>query len=176
MGMRMRILIAIICLVWTAVGTPAYQRVATKQAHGSGLVTTASFFNDQKRMVTGGQDNVVRIWSLTNFTIVKNLTQSDYIQNVALHPVDNRIFVLVLNGDIKVYDPVTYLPLDQTAHPAAGSSGCGNYLVFDLVGNRYLVGGFDGFGNAPKYTSIMQTHMRSSLAAPSRLLMRQATK
>lgn len=123
--------------------------MATQQAHGAGnLVTTASFFNDQVRMITGGNDNKVNIWSLGTFSIIHTITEGDYIQNVALHPTDNRIFVLVLDGVINIYDPTTYALLHTFNHPAAG--GYGNYLVFDLVGGRFLMGGFDGAGVVPK--------------------------
>lgn len=72
--MKMRIPIVIIGLVCGVVGLQTYQKVATSKAHGTGLVTTVSFFNDQMRMITGGEDNTVRVWSLTNFTILKNIT------------------------------------------------------------------------------------------------------
>ena len=59
-------------------------------------------------MVTGSNDNTVKIWDLTNYTIITQLNFSDYIMNVAIHTTDNRIFILVYDGTIAVHNGTTY--------------------------------------------------------------------
>lgn len=121
-----------------------YNRTFTTNGH-SQLVTTASFFNDRQRFLTGGNDNTTKVWSLTNFTLLANLSFSDYVMNVALHPVDNRIFVAVYNGTIGVYNGTTYNLITNFLHPNANA----NYITFDPSGRTFIFGGFDGSGLSP---------------------------
>lgn len=113
-------------------------------------MTTVSFFSDKQRMITGGQDNTVRIWSLTNFTVIHSLPFTDWIQNIGLHPADNRIFVVVIDGTVNVYNGNTYAPITTINHPSQGSGGYANYMAFDVVGDRFIIGGYDGAASAPK--------------------------
>lgn len=79
---------------------------------------------------------------------------------MGLHPVDNRIFVLVYDGTISVHDPTTYAVLRTITHP----TGNGNYMTFDTANNRFLIGGYDGAGAAPSihyYDSTSYTHLSS---------------
>lgn len=62
------------------------------------------------------------------------------ITNVALHPIDNRIFVLVFDGNIHVYNGTTYILITSIAFPTGG--GAANYLSFDTVNDRFIIGGF----------------------------------
>ena len=57
-----------------------------------------------------------------------------------MHPLDNRIFILVNDGVIKVLDPNTYAVLHSTTYPA---SGAGYYLKFFSNNTKYIIGGYD---------------------------------
>lgn len=122
----------------------SYSRTFTTSGHSS-LVTTASFFNDRLRFVTGGNDNTTKVWSLTNFTLLANLSFNDYVMNVALHPIDNRIFVAVFDGTIGIYNGTTYSSIINITHPNYNA----NYITFDPSGGTFIFGGFDGSGLSP---------------------------
>lgn len=109
------------------------------------MVTTASFFSDGVRWITGSKDRKVQIWSISTSTKLHELSFGDEIMNVGLHPVDNRIFVIVYDGNINIFDPTTYAPITSFTHP----NGNGNYIVFDVPNNRFIIGGYDGAGSAP---------------------------
>lgn len=85
-----------------------YDMIFTNDAH-TDLVTTVAFFNDQLRFITGSADDKARVWSTTNFTMLHEFPFADDVMKIALHPIDNRIFILIYDGNIYVYDPTTYL-------------------------------------------------------------------
>jgi|688.fasta_scaffold1029967_1 WD40 repeat protein len=122
-----------------------YHKAFTTSGH-TDLVTTVSFFNDNLRMVTGSNDYTVKIWDLTNYTLITQLNFSDYIMNVAIHPTDNRIFVLVYDGTIAVHDGTTYLLITSFTYPTTN----GNYMVIDPINDKFYVGGYEGAGIAPE--------------------------
>lgn len=138
-----------------------YKLQNTVHAH-SELVVTLSFFNDRQRIITGSQDNTVKVWSTADLTLLHTFpTFGDDIMNVGLHPIDNRIFVLVWDGNIFVYDPTTYTQLTTFTHP----TGNGNYMVFDVPGNRFIIGGFDGAGVVPAlhfYDATSYAHLSAT--------------
>ena len=135
----------ILCLTLvTQLSCFTYNRYFNTAGHSS-LVTTASFFLDRQRFITGSNDSTVKIWALGNSTLLHTLTQADSVTNVGLHPVDNRIFVLVYNGEINVYDGNNYSLIQPLVHPA----GAGNYIAFTPTGDKFMIGGFDGFSVAP---------------------------
>lgn len=90
--------------------------------------------------------------------MLHQMTFSDYVMNVGLHPVDNRIFVLVYDGNIFVYDPVTYAQIHTFTYPTYNA----NYILFEKYTDRFILGGYDGAGvvpnlyfyNATTYASI----------------------
>lgn len=136
--------IFLLFLLICTVDSFSYNKTFTTQGH-SAFVTTASFFADGQRFVTGGNDNLAKIWSLTNFSLLHTYNYSDFVMNVCLHPFDNRIFVVVYDGSISVYDPNNYTLLTSFTHPA----GNGNYMVFNPNGTKFYVGGFDGLASQP---------------------------
>ncbi len=122
------------------------------------MVVTASFFSDNQRMITGSNDMSFKIWSLVNFSVLHTITYTDIIMNIGLHPTDNRIFVLVFDGNIYVYDQTTYAPLQTITFPGPNP----NYIVFDTVNNKFMVGGLESGGNPPKihfYDSTSYVHL-----------------
>lgn len=104
-------------------------------------MVTASFFADNQRMITGSNDTTVKVWSLINFSVLHTFTLTDVITNVGLHPTDNRIFILVFDGNINVYHQTTYALLNTITFTGSYNP---NYLVFDTVNNRFMIGGFNG--------------------------------
>lgn len=76
---------------------------------------------------------------------------------VALHPVDNRIFILIFDGTIKVLNPSTYATVRTDTYP---NSGAGNSLNFFDNNSKYIVSGYDGANpvyhiyNAATYAAI----------------------
>lgn len=133
-----------------------YERVLSTAGH-TDQVTTASFFSDNQRMITGSNDYSVKIWSLVNFSVLHTITHIDLIMNVGLHPADNRIFVLVFDGNIYVYHQTTYAPLQTITFGGPNP----NYMVFDTANNRFIVGGLESSGS-PKihfYDSTSYAHL-----------------
>jgi WD40 repeat protein len=63
----MKILLAF--LLFVVCRSFTYNSVFTTQGH-TNLVTTASFFLDGNRFITGSKDNKVKIWSLRNFSML----------------------------------------------------------------------------------------------------------
>ena len=68
--------------------------------------------------------------------------------HVSLHPVDNRIFVLVYDGTMVVMDPDNYTIIHSDVYPNDG--GNGNYLRFLDSGDKYIVSGYD-LDSSPDY-------------------------
>ena len=89
---------------------------------------------------TGSNDKTVKIWDLNNYTLITQFNFSDVITNVGLHPVDNRIFVLVFDGTIDVYNGTTYGLITTFTYPTAG--GNANYMVFDPLNDKFYLGGY----------------------------------
>lgn len=54
--------------------------------------------------------------------------------------MDNRIFILVFNGVIKVLDPNNFTSLHTGTYPGGGN---GNYLRFFSSNSKYIIGGYD---------------------------------
>lgn len=113
-----------------------YERIFSTAGH-TDMVVTASFFADNQRMITGSNDYSFKVWSLINFSVLHTVTYGDIIMNIGLHPTDNRIFVLVFDGNIYVYDPVSYSPLQTITYVGPNP----NYMVFDTINNKFIVGG-----------------------------------
>lgn len=101
------------------------------------MVVTASFFSDNQRMITGSNDQSFKIWSLVNFSVLHTITYTDIIMNIGLHPTDNRIFVLVFDGNIYVYHQTTYALLQTIDFTGQNP----NYIAFDTANNKFIVGG-----------------------------------
>lgn len=59
--------------------------------------------------------------------MLHEFTYGDFVINIALHPVDNRIFVLIYDGNIYVYDPNTYAQVHTFVFPGTAA----NYMVFE---------------------------------------------
>lgn len=121
---------------------------ADPDAHGADIVITASFYNDDSRFVTGGNDNNAYIWSMADYTLIATLPFGDYVTNVGLHPVTNTIFVLTFDGLISIFDPETYnLVTPAITYPNTGN---GNYIVFDTAADVFYTVGYDG-ASVPHY-------------------------
>lgn len=61
--------------------------------------------------------------------------------HVNLHPVDNRIFILFMSGNIRVVDPITYEILHVGSYPTGG--GYGRSLQFFSSNSKYAISGYD---------------------------------
>ena len=103
----------------------------------SDLLVTASIFNDNSKYVTGSDDQNVKIWQMSDNTLLQTLSYSDIILNVGLHPVTNQMFVLVFDGTISVVDPVSLTETTSFTHP----TGNANYIVFDIVDDSFILVG-----------------------------------
>jgi hypothetical protein len=58
--------------------------------------------------------------------------------NVAIHPIDNRIFIVVYNGTIAVHDGSTYSFITSITYPTFN----GNYMLIDPINDKFYIGGF----------------------------------
>jgi len=103
-------------------------------------VNSVCFYNDNSKMVSGSKDNKVKVWSMADYSLLHTETLSDEVIFVALHPVDNRIFILVFDGTIKVLDPNTYGVLRTDTYPGGGA---GNTLSFFSSNTKYVITGYD---------------------------------
>lgn len=112
---------------------------AVNQGH-SQQVNAVAFYNDGSKFVSGSKDKTVKVWSMSDFSLLHTETLSDEVIYVALHPVDNRIFVLVFDGTIKVLDPNSYAILKTDIYP---NSGAGNTLNFFASNTKYIIAGYD---------------------------------
>jgi|688.fasta_scaffold1326966_1 hypothetical protein len=82
----------------------------------------------------------VKVWSMKTYSLLHTETFAHIITHISLHPVDNRIFVLVFDGTIKVLDPNTYTTLHATTYPGTGN---GNFLRFFASNSKYVISGYD---------------------------------
>lgn len=67
-------------------------------------------------------------------------TYTDYVTYVGVHPVDNRIFVVVFNRIIEVLDPNNYSSLTSFQYPGGGNNG--NFLQFFSSNSKFVVSGY----------------------------------
>lgn len=107
-------------------------------------VISINIYNDNSRFVSGSNDFIVKVWSMTDYSLLHTQLFGNLITHISLHPVDNRIFILVYDGTIKVLDPNTFAPLHTGTYP---NSGNGNYLRFFSSNSKYILGGYDGATN-----------------------------
>lgn len=115
---------------------------SSAEAH-SELTTTVNFYKDNSKMVTGSNDNTVKIWSVDGLNVVQTLTFADDVTHVSLRPTDNRIYVLVYDGTIEMYDPDTYTLVGSSQTHLSGA-GNGNYIRFYDSYTKFVLGGYDG--------------------------------
>lgn len=120
------------------------EMVALKQwtsgAAHSALVVSVNIYNDNSKFVSGSNDMTVKVWSMTDYRLLYSETFPDVITHISLHPIDNRIFILVFDGTIKVLNPTTYAALYTGTYPSGGN---GNFLRFFSSNSKYIIGGFD---------------------------------
>ncbi len=120
--MRKYLLLVLVLTVVSA-GMVALKHWAAGAAH-TDIINTVSIYNDNSKFVSGSNDRTVKVWSMTDFSLIFN-----------------RIFILVLDGTIKVLDPITYLMLHTESYPTGG--GNGNFLRFFSSNSKYVISGFD---------------------------------
>lgn len=92
---------------------------AIGDAH-SDMITSVSFYNDGTKFVTGSKDNTAKIWSMTDGSNLKTESFPDWVVHISLHPTDNRIFILCIDGSTRVLDPDSYTVLSDQPHPLGG--------------------------------------------------------
>ena len=83
----------------------------------------------------------MKVWSMTDFSLLHTFADEDTVVHVSLHPVDNRIFVFFMSGAIRVLDPQTYEILHAGSYPTGG--GNGNFIQFFSSNSKYVVSGYD---------------------------------
>ena len=137
--MRKYLLLVLVLTVVSA-GMVALKHWAAGAAH-TDIINTVSIYNDNSKFVSGSNDRTVKVWSMTDFSLIFSETFANIITHISLHPADNRIFILVLDGTIKVLDPITYLMLHTESYPTGG--GNGNFLRFFSSNSKYVISGFD---------------------------------
>jgi hypothetical protein len=99
----------------------------------------------------------VKVWSITTYNLLHTETFADIVTHISLHPVDNRIFILVFDGTIKVLDPNSYAALHTGSYPGSGN---GNFLRFFASNSKYVISGYDNTNpvfhiyNAVTYAAI----------------------
>lgn len=98
---------------------------------------------------------------MSNFTVLHTESMGDDVMYVALHPVDNRIFILCYDGELRVLDPNTYTQVHSNTYPAIG--GGGNTLSFFANNSKFLIAGYDGAGVSPAY-HIYDANTNTSIA------------
>lgn len=104
------------------------------------IVISVNIYNDNTKFVSGSNDQTVKIWSMQDYSLLHTETFSSLVTHISLHPVDNRIFILIFDGTIKVLDPNSYTALHTGVYPGGGN---GNFLRFFASNSKYIIGGFD---------------------------------
>lgn len=118
----------------------ALNKWSAGQGH-TDLILSVNIYNDNSKFVSGSNDYTVKVWSMTDYSLLHTEIFGHVITHISLHPVDNRIFVLVFDGTIKVLDPTSYAILHATTYPGGGN---GNFLRFFASNSKYIIGGYDG--------------------------------
>ncbi len=78
---------------------------------------------------------------METYELLFTKTYADVITYVGLHPVDNRIFVVVFNGIIEVFDPNNYNSLTSFPYPGVGTNG--NFIQFFSSNSKFVVSGYE---------------------------------
>jgi WD40 repeat protein len=81
-------------------------------AHGI-AVTSVSFFPDGKTLVSAGQDNFVKFWTIPNGALFRSIANDAVPIQVAVSPNGNRIAVAMAGGHLELWsaDGATRRPL-----------------------------------------------------------------
>jgi WD40 repeat protein len=90
-------------LVWTAdAATPQAERIL--DAH-TGWVRAVIVSPDRRQFATCGNDNLVKLWNVADFTIAREFEgHTSHVYNVAFHPTERFIVSGDLRGNIKQWD------------------------------------------------------------------------
>lgn len=83
----------------------SYEQIGMLEGH-DGAVTSVVFLSDD-RIITGGDDGTVRIWS-EDFEQLQVLEQTDWVNDLALSADENLLFVALQTGTIAIIDMSTY--------------------------------------------------------------------
>lgn len=107
----------------------------------SDLIVTVAIYNDNSKFVTGSEDRKVKVWSMDTHELLFTKVYADIITYVGLHPVDNRIFIVVFSGTVEVLDPNSYNSLTTFTYPGAGTNG--NFIQFFSSNSKFVLSGYD---------------------------------
>lgn len=93
-------------IVWPLdAATPQAERII--DAH-TGWVRAIAMSPDQRQFATCGNDNLVKLWNVADFTVVREFEgHTSHVYNVAFHPSERMLVSGDLRGNIKQWDLTT---------------------------------------------------------------------
>ncbi len=118
---------------------------------GKGGTPTARFSPDGKRMVvSGGYDNVARIWDLASGAILLTLSgHAGAVQDAVYSPDGDVVVTAAEDGAVRFWNPVTGKGFRTiTAHPGGAVT-----VAFSRDGGHLITGGADGIAKVWDVTS-----------------------
>jgi WD40 repeat protein len=94
-------------IVWPIDSPAALQPERVIDAH-TGWVRAIAMSPDQRQFATCGNDNLVKLWNIADFTLVREFEgHTSHVYNVAFHPTQPSIVSGDLRGNIKQWDVQT---------------------------------------------------------------------
>lgn len=90
--------------VWPTAATAAPEPERILEAH-QGFVRAIVVSPDRRQFATCGNDNLVKLWNLADFSLVREFAgHTTHVYNIAFHPTERAIVSGDLRGNIKQWD------------------------------------------------------------------------
>lgn len=117
------------------------ENISTWSGHAEQDIWTVDWSSDGTFIVTGGSDNLVRIWNADTYEETQSLTgHTGSIQAVALSPDDRLLASGSSDATIRIWDAQT----GETLHILSGHLGTINALDWSSDGTQIISAGDDG--------------------------------
>jgi hypothetical protein len=143
-------------LIWWSGNDPAPAALRTTDAH-KGFVRAVAVSPDGKLIATGGNDNLVKVWSAENGELVKEIAGHDrHVYNVEFHPSGKWLVSGDLMGVLKQWDTTDWSQTREldakvmTKYDNTFKADCGGIrgLEFSPDGKYMVAAGITEVSNA----------------------------